>query len=71
MIDDICLMDIAIDKMGPKINYANEFENLNKLSSDIKTDLEGKATTTQLDNLLKEIWAKVKESSCWSLKYQF
>ena len=44
--------------MGPKMNYASEFENLNKLITDIKTDLEGKATTAQLDALLKEIRAK-------------
>ena len=40
------------------MNYASEFENLNKLITDIKTDLEGKATTAQLDALLKEIRAK-------------
>ena len=44
--------------MGPKINYNTEFEKLNKLIADIKSDLEGKATTNQLDKLFQEIRAK-------------
>ena len=44
--------------MPPKVNVNVELQNLNKLILEIKTDLQNKATSSKLDELLLEIRAK-------------
>ena len=46
--------------MPAKPNVGTELENINKLIAEIKNDLEGKATTEVVNELLKEIRAKDK-----------
>ena len=41
--------------MPPKVNVNVELQNLNKLILEIKTDLQNKATSSELDELLLEI----------------
>ena len=47
--------------MGPKVNFSNELETIRDLITGIKKDLESKATTSQLDELLKQIREKDKK----------
>ena len=44
--------------MPPKVNVNVELQNLNKLILEIKTDLQNKATSSKLDELLLEIRTK-------------
>ena len=47
--------------MAPKANINSELESLHKLISEIKTDLDGNATLSKIDELVQEIRAKDKK----------
>ena len=42
----------------PKTNFSTELDNIHKLINEIKSDLKGKATTSKIDELVKEIREK-------------